>query len=105
MNYTMEKRNDIVIDLDENLIQSGDFLGIIRLDGLDPLLAWGKLGHFGCSVNALRFCKLTVAGRYGVAYRPHSSCTSHRWGFVCMRVSSEFSILAQEWHSAVSIRG
>ncbi len=27
--------------VDENAVRSGDMLGIVRLDGLDPLIMWG----------------------------------------------------------------
>jgi hypothetical protein len=37
----MEMRDVKDVSVDESLINSGDFIGIIRLDGLDPLLAWG----------------------------------------------------------------
>lgn len=37
----MEMRDVKDVPIDESLINSGDFFGIIRLDGLDPLLAWG----------------------------------------------------------------
>ncbi len=31
--------------IDEGRIQSGDMLGIVRLDGLDPLIMWGTGAH------------------------------------------------------------
>jgi len=37
----MEKRDITDVEIDESLVHSGDFIGIIRLDGLDPMLAWG----------------------------------------------------------------
>lgn len=37
------------------MIQSGDFLAILRLDGLDPIIMYGSGSHIGHSVMALRF--------------------------------------------------
>mmetsp|Transcript_14523 Transcript_14523/g.37048 ORF Transcript_14523/g.37048 Transcript_14523/m.37048 type:complete len:550 (-) Transcript_14523:54-1703(-) len=54
MQYTMEEREDVVLDIDEDEVQSGDFLGIIRLDGLDPLLAWGMGSRTGHTAVAMR---------------------------------------------------
>ena len=43
------------IDVDENLIQPGDFFGVIRMDGLDPMLAWAMGGtHTGHTTIALK---------------------------------------------------
>ena len=55
MNYTPEKRDTIFVDIDESLIQSGDFLAIMRLDGLDPIIMYGSGSHAGHSTMALRF--------------------------------------------------
>ncbi len=30
------------VDLDESVLHSGDFLGLVRMDGLDPVLAWAS---------------------------------------------------------------
>lgn len=37
----MQPRDITDVDIDESLVNSGDFIGVIRLDGLDPILAWG----------------------------------------------------------------
>lgn len=56
MGYKMEPRNITNPDVDfENLIQSGDFLSIMRLDGLDPIIMYGTGSHAGHSVMGLRF--------------------------------------------------
>ena len=41
VNVDMKKRAITDVEVDESLIHSGDFIGIVRLDGLDPMLAWG----------------------------------------------------------------
>ena len=43
----MEKRPIQVVTLNESLINDGDFFGVIRLDGLDPTLAWAMGAHTG----------------------------------------------------------
>ena len=47
MNYSMPKRtNHFTIDI--NLIHSGDFLGVVRLDGIDQIVSYGtgsRIGH------------------------------------------------------------
>lgn len=55
MGYDMEVRNITEYDYDESLIQSGDFLAIMRLDGVDPIIMYGSGTHAGHSVMALRF--------------------------------------------------
>lgn len=55
MNYTMEERTITDYDYDESNIQSGDFLAIMRMDGLDPIIMYGSGTHAGHSVMALRF--------------------------------------------------
>ena len=41
------------VDVDEALIHSGDFFGVLRLDGLDPMLAWAMGSVTGHTVLAL----------------------------------------------------
>ena len=55
MGWQLEKREVTEYEYDENLIQSGDFISIARLDGLDPLIMYGTGSHAGHSVMALRF--------------------------------------------------
>jgi len=47
MGVTMPVRNITRVDIPKTSFKSGDFLGIIRLDGLDPMLAWGMGSHTG----------------------------------------------------------
>lgn len=55
MNYDLVKRDVIEVEIDESLIQSGDFFAITRLDGLDPMIMYATGGHAGHSTMALRF--------------------------------------------------
>jgi hypothetical protein len=55
MNYTWQVRpKDVVVELDESLINSGDFLAIIRFDGLDPIIGYGSGSHVGHCTMAIR---------------------------------------------------
>lgn len=53
MNF--EKRPIQKVEIDEDLIHSGDYIAIMRLDGLDPMIMYGTGGHSGHSVMCLRF--------------------------------------------------
>jgi len=43
------------VDIDPNTIQSGDFLGVIRLDGVDPMCSWAMGTTTGHTTVALRY--------------------------------------------------
>lgn len=51
-------------------MKSGDFLGIMRLDGLDPMLAWAMGSHTGHTTIALWIdgelyvCESTMKSKY-----------------------------------------
>ena len=50
-NYTFVRRDDdSIVDIDETLIHTGDFIGISRLDGVDPIIMIGTGSHIGHSV-------------------------------------------------------
>ena len=55
MGYDMPPRKikNVYQDIDINLINSGDFLAITRLDGLDEIIMWGTGGHVGHSTMAI----------------------------------------------------
>lgn len=55
MGLNLERRTIVDVDINEDLIQSGDFFLIMRLDGLDPMIMWGTGSHGGHTVMALRF--------------------------------------------------
>jgi len=46
---------ELDIDLDPDTIQDGDFMGLMRLDGLDPMLQWAMGSSTGHTAMALRF--------------------------------------------------
>jgi len=74
MNYTWQARpHDVVVDLDESLINSGDFLSVIRFDGLDPIIGYGSGSHVGHCTMALRIDgELYVVESQAAWYWPRS---------------------------------
>ena len=55
MQYPMERREVEKVEIDPSLIQSGDYIAVMRLDGLDQIIMYGTGSHSGHSVIALRF--------------------------------------------------
>jgi|Transcript_13030 hypothetical protein len=55
MGWALEERQTQKVEIDPDLINSGDFFTIFRLDGLDPLIMYGTGSHSGHSTMALRF--------------------------------------------------
>merc|ERR1740117_2897921 len=53
--FNFEKRTTQKVSIDEDMIQSGDYLSIFRLDGIDPLIMYATGGHAGHTTMALRF--------------------------------------------------
>jgi len=51
----LQKRTTQIVDIDPDTIQSGDFFGIMRLDGLDPIIMYGTGSRIGHNTMALRF--------------------------------------------------
>jgi len=71
MGITMERRDVEVVSIPVDQIQSGDFFGILRLDGIDTMLAWAMgASHTGHMVVALRIdgqmniCESTTISGY-----------------------------------------
>ena len=54
LGVVMEKRPDTVLDIDPDLIKSGDFFAVSRLDGIDQIIGLGTGSLSGHSVVALR---------------------------------------------------
>jgi hypothetical protein len=83
MNVTMPERTITEVDLPETMIKSGDFLGVIRLDGLDPMLAWAMGSHTGHTCitiwinNTLYVAESTVNSAYwptnGIQITPYKT--------------------------------
>jgi hypothetical protein len=48
-------RQTTEIDIDEKDLRSGDYLAILRLDGLDPMIMYGTGSHSGHTTTVLFF--------------------------------------------------
>ena len=46
-NYEPKRRENKIVNFDKNIIKTGDFVAISRMDGLDPLIMIGAGGHLG----------------------------------------------------------
>lgn len=55
MGYDLPPRPTNFVDIDQSLVKSGDFFGITRLDGLNPLIMYGTGSHIGHCTTALQF--------------------------------------------------
>lgn len=55
MGLAIEKRPTHTVEIDENLVKSGDFFLIMRLDGLDPMIMWGTGSHGAHCTMAMWF--------------------------------------------------
>jgi len=70
VNFDIDKRSTTNVTLPSGYIQSGDFLGILRLDGLDPMLAWGMgdhTGHFTVAMEmngTMHVCESQAQSKY-----------------------------------------
>jgi len=52
--WDLQPRATQKVEIDPSLIKSGDFFGVMRLDGLDPMIMYGTGAKFGHNVMALR---------------------------------------------------
>jgi len=70
MGVVMEERTIQNVTIPKSEFQSGDFLGILRLDGLDPMLAWAMGAHTGHTTitwwidNELYVLESTISSNY-----------------------------------------
>jgi hypothetical protein len=55
MMYDMEVRTITEVEIDPNLIQSGDFLALMRMDGSGPMIMYGAGSAVSHNTVALRF--------------------------------------------------
>jgi len=68
--FTMANRTSGVVTLNESDIHDGDFFGVLRLDGVDPMLAWAMGSTTGHTTTALRIdgvlhvCESTTVDAY-----------------------------------------
>ena len=65
------------LDLDPALIQSGDFMGIVRLDGVDTMMAWATGATTGHTAVAMR--KPVIGDKPGDLYICESTAKDAYW--------------------------
>jgi len=76
----MQPRETQKVDIDPDTIQSGDFFGIMRLDGLDPMIMYGTGARIGHNVMALRFDgELYVVESQDAWYWPTHGLQRTKW--------------------------
>lgn len=79
--FAVRNRTITEVTIDPSLVHSGDFVGVMRLDGLDPMLAWAMGSTTGHATVALRFdgvlhiCESTTVD----AYWPTNGIQCHEW--------------------------
>ena len=74
------ERETKVVDINPDLIQSGDFFGIMRLDGLDPMIMYGTGSKIGHNTMALRFDgELYVVESQDAWYWPTHGLPRTKW--------------------------
>ena len=78
--YRLERRNNTIVNFDKNIIKSGDFLAISRIDGLDPLIMLGSGTRSGHSaVCAWIDDDLYVFESQSGWYWPRSGIQKNKW--------------------------
>ena len=56
VNWDLVERPTQKVEIDEDLIQSGDYFAVLRLDGLDPMIMYGTGSHSGHIVILMNLC-------------------------------------------------
>lgn len=80
MGYDLVARPTTKVEIDPDLIQDGDFIAIMRLDGLDPIIMYGSGSHVGHSTMALRFDgELYIVESQAAWYWPTKSLQRTKW--------------------------
>ena len=78
--YTPERRNNSVVNIDKNIIKSGDAIVISRLDGLDPLIMIGSGGRTGHTcVCSWMDGELYVLESQDAWYWPRHGIQKNKW--------------------------
>lgn len=80
MGLELEERTTHKVEIDPDLIKSGDFFAIYRLDGLDPIIMYGTGSHIGHTTMALRFDgELYVVEAQDAWYWPTHNIQRTKW--------------------------
>ena len=71
MDYDVPPSPVPFVDSDKSLVTSGDFFGVTRLDGLNPMIMYGTGSHIGHCTTALEFDDgLFIVESQGAAFWP-----------------------------------
>ena len=80
MGYDLQKRNITDYYYDPENIQSGDYLGVLRLDGLSPIIMYGSGAHASHATMALRFDgELYIVESRDGNYWPRHGIQRNKW--------------------------
>uniref|UniRef100_A0A7S3MJI4 Uncharacterized protein n=1 Tax=Favella ehrenbergii TaxID=182087 RepID=A0A7S3MJI4_9SPIT len=95
--WELQERPTQKVDIDPDLIQSGDFFGIMRLDGLDPMIMYGTGSRVGHNVMALRFDgELYVVESQDAWYWPTHGLQRTKWAdWIKYAENADFHVT---WH-------
>ena len=76
----MEVRETQEVHINPDTIRSGDFFGVMRLDGLDPMIMYGTGAKIGHNVMALRFDgELYIVESQDAWYWPTHGLQKTKW--------------------------
>eukprot|EP00755_Sulcionema_specki_P003922 Sspe_Gene.28817::Locus_13260_Transcript_1_1_Confidence_1.000_Length_2472::g.28817::m.28817 len=76
------RNNPGITGVDESLIQTGDFIGVIRLDGVDPMLAWAMgstTGHTTVAIRAPNGTLYVAESQVKSAYWPRDGVQANEY--------------------------
>lgn len=95
MGYDLVRREVEKVEINPDLIQDGDFLAIMRLDGLDPIIMYGTGSHIGHSTMALRFDgELYVVESQDAWYWPTHGLQRTKWAdWILQAEEADFQVV------------
>ena len=80
MQLDLEPRETKKVTIDPNLIQDGDMMAVMRLDGLDEIIMYGTGAHIGHNTMALRFDgELYIVESQAAWYWPTVNLQRTKW--------------------------
>ena len=80
MGYDLERRNVTDYVYDPANINSGDYIGVLRLDGLSPIIMYGSGAHASHATMALRFDdELYIVESRDGNYWPRHGIQRNKW--------------------------
>ena len=94
MGLVMQKRETPKVQIDPDLIQSGDFLPVMRLEGLGAMIMYGTGSHISHSTMALRFDgELYVVESQGSGFWPVAGIQRTKWAdWIRQAENSDFHV-------------